>query len=214
RRFPSNCGPVPGTSTTRTAAGVSLRAPTTRASASRRSSGICAIPTCSFPEPCISACVSARNSVVLPELGSPTMPASSATERRLAASLGLPARELLLERRERPVLERLDRALRLAEDRRHLGVREVEDELQRQHLLLLRRQLLDQLEHRLAADRLHRRELRRRLLLARLLRHLLLGLPAAASSEVVHGEVVRDPEEPGRERRRPPLEAADLLEHL
>ena len=31
------------------------------------------------PEPCVSARVSARNSVVLPELGSPTIPTSSAT---------------------------------------------------------------------------------------------------------------------------------------
>src|SRR5205814_298707 len=79
RRLPSSCGPVPGTSTTRTAAGVTLRASTTCATASSRSSGICAIPTCSLPEPCVSARVSARNSVVLPELGSPTIPTSSAT---------------------------------------------------------------------------------------------------------------------------------------
>ena len=112
------------------------------------------------------------------------------------------------------MLERLDRALGLVEDRRHLGVREVEDELQRQHLLLLRREVVDELQHRLAADRLHRLELGRRLLLARRLGHLLLRLPAAARPEVVHREVVRDPEQPGRERRRLPLEAADLLQHL
>ena len=79
RRLPSSCGPVPGTSTTRTAAGVTFLASTVLASCSSRSSGICAIPTCSFPEPCVSARVSARNSVVLPELGSPTIPTSSAT---------------------------------------------------------------------------------------------------------------------------------------
>ena len=30
---------------------------------------------------------------------------------------------------------------------------------------------------------------------------------------MVHRQVVRDPEEPGRERRRPPAELADRLEH-
>src|SRR6478672_7939709 len=79
RRLPSSAGPVPGTSTTRTAAGVILRAPTVAATRSSRSSGICAIPTCSLPEPCVSARVSARKSVVFPELGSPTIPTSSAT---------------------------------------------------------------------------------------------------------------------------------------
>ena len=70
---------MPGTSTTRTAAGVILRAPTFCASASSRGSAICAIPTCSLPEPVASARVSARKSVVFPELGSPTIPISSAT---------------------------------------------------------------------------------------------------------------------------------------
>ncbi len=112
------------------------------------------------------------------------------------------------------MLERLDRALGLVEDRRDVGVREVEDELQRQHLLLLEREVLDQLEHRLAADRLHRLVLGRRLLGVARLRHLLLRLPAAARAEVVHREVVRDPEEPRRERRRLPAEPADRLEHL
>ena len=46
-------------------------------------------------------------------------------------------RELLLQRRERAVLERLDRALGVVEDLRNVGVREVEDELQGQDLLLL-----------------------------------------------------------------------------
>ena len=48
----------------------------------------------------------------------------------------------------------------------------------------------------------------------RRLGHLLLGLPAAGGAEVVHREVVRDPEEPGGERRRAPAELADRLEHL
>src|SRR5579884_2233832 len=208
RRLPSSCGPVPGTSTTRTAAGVTFRAATTCARASRRSSGICAIPTCSLPEPCVSARVSARNSVVFPELGSPTIPASRARR------LGLLALDLPLQRGERAVLQRLDRALGLVEDRRDLGVRQVEDELQRQHLLLLGGELLDQLQHRLPPDRLHRGELRRRLLLPGRLGHVLLGLPAPPRAEVVHREVVRDPEQPGRERSRLPLEAADLLQHL
>jgi hypothetical protein len=53
------------------------------------------------------------------------------------------------------VLERLDRALALLEDRRDLAVREVEHELQRQHLLLLGREALDHLQHALAPDRVH-----------------------------------------------------------
>ena len=113
------------------------------------------------------------------------------------------------------MLERLHGALGLVENRRHLRVREVEDELQRQHLLLLGREVLDELEHRLAPDRSHRLELGRRLrLVRRRLRHLLLRLPAAARAKVIHREVVRDAEEPGGERRRLPAEAPDLLEHL
>src|SRR5919201_2307870 len=112
------------------------------------------------------------------------------------------------------MLQRLDRALGLVEDLRDVCVREVEHELQRQHLLLLGRQLLDHLHHRLAPDRLHRRELGGRLLGAVRLGHLLLGLPPPARAEVVHGEVVRDPEEPGGERRRLPAEPPDRLEHL
>jgi hypothetical protein len=77
------------------------------------------------------------------------------------------------------VLERLDRALGLAEDRRRLGVREVEDELQRQHLLLLAGELVDQLEHRLAADRLERALLGGGRLVGIRLRHLLLGCQRA-----------------------------------
>ena len=42
----------------------------------------------------------------------------------------------------------------------------------------------------------------------------LFGLHAAPGAEVIHREVVRDPEEPRRERRRLPPEAADRLEHL
>src|SRR3954447_14153676 len=100
----------------------------------------------------------------------------------------------LLERDERAVLERLDRALGLAEDRRRLLVRAAEDALQRQHLLLLVRELLDQLEHARPADRLPRFLLGRRLLRSDRFRRLLLRLPATAGAEVVHGEVVRDPE--------------------
>ena len=69
-------------------------------------------------------------------------------------------------------------------------------------------------EHALAADRVHRLVLGGRLRGARRLGHLLLGLPAPVRAEVVHREVVRDPEEPRRERRRLPAEAADRLEHL
>ena len=112
------------------------------------------------------------------------------------------------------MLKRFDRALRLAEDRRRLAVREVEDELQREHLLLLGREVFDQLEHALTPDRLHRLFFRRRLLGRRRLGHLLLGLPTPGGTEVVHRQVVRDPEEPSREGRRLPLEAADRLEHL
>jgi len=39
-------------------------------------------------------------------------------------------------------------------------------------------------------------------------------LPAPPRAEVIDRQVVRDPEEPGRERRRPPAELADRLEHL
>jgi hypothetical protein len=66
------------------------------------------------------------------------------------------------------------------------------DELQREHLLLLVRELLDQLEHALATERLHRLELRGVLLRADRLRHLLLGLHAPAGAEEVHRQVVRD----------------------
>jgi len=55
-------------------------------------------------------------------------------ERHTGPSL---VRDVLLERGERAVLERLDRALRLVEHGRSFQVREVEHELQDQHLLLL-----------------------------------------------------------------------------
>ena len=111
------------------------------------------------------------------------------------------------------MLQRLHRALRFAEDRRDLAVREAEDELERQHLLLLVGEVLDQLEQALAADRVQRLHLGGVLLVADRLRHLLLGLHAARRAEVVHREVVRDPKEPGRERRRLKPELADRLEH-
>src|SRR5581483_1523827 len=119
---------------------------------------------------------------------------------RNTRTLGLlAASELLLQRDECPVLQRLHRALGLAEDGRGLGVREVEDELQRQHLLLVEREVLDQLEHRPAPDCLERASLRRGRLVRRRLRYLAFRLPATRRTEMVHREVVRDPEEPGRE---------------
>src|SRR5262249_1361893 len=205
RRFPSSSGPVPRTSTTRMAAGVTLRGWITAANCGSLGSGMAAIPT----SPVARAPVSAWKSVDFPELGSPTIPTSSAT--RGGSVLG---RELFLERDERAVLEGLDRALGLPEDRRHFAVRQVEHELQRKHLLLLLRQAFDQLEHALAPDRLERRELGGRRGLAGRLGNLLLGLPAARRAEVIHGEVVRDPEEPSGKRRRLPAEALDRLEHL
>src|SRR6059058_3421056 len=208
RRFPSSCAPVPGTSTTRTAAGVIFFAFSTAATGSRRSSGIVAMPTFSFPGTDDPVRVSALKSVVLPELGRPTMPTESAMLRALVIV------ELPLQGGQRPVLERFDRALGLVEDRRGLRVREVEDELQRQHLLLLVRELLDQLQHALPADRLERLLLGRTAVAGIRLGDLLFGLPALVGAEVVHREVVRDPEQPGRERRRTPAELADRLEHL
>src|SRR5919201_4657433 len=98
------------------------------------------------------------------------------------------------------MLERLHGALGLAEDRRRFAVREAEDELERQYLLLLMREVLDQLEHASPADRLERRFLRGALLGSLRLGHVLLGLPALVRAEVVHREVVRDPKEPGRKR--------------
>jgi len=64
----------PETSETLIAAGVTFRALTTSASCCRRGSGIAAMPT----SPCAFAPVRASNSIDLPELGSPTIPTSSA----------------------------------------------------------------------------------------------------------------------------------------
>ena len=75
RRLPSSAGPVPRTSLTRIAAGVTLRASTTSASCWSRGSGIAAMPTSSRA----FVPVRASNSIDLPELGSPTIPTSSAT---------------------------------------------------------------------------------------------------------------------------------------
>ncbi len=72
-----------------------------------------------------------------------------------------------------------------------------EDELQRQHLLLLVREVLDQLEEALPPDRVKCLDLRGVLLVPDGLRDFLLGLHAARRAEVVHREVVRDPKEPG-----------------
>src|SRR5215208_6924343 len=88
-----------------------------------------------------------------------------ALERLLAAV------ELLLERRERAMLERLDRTLGLAEDRRRLAVREVEHELQRQDLLLLTRRLVQQFPPPIPPDRLERALLGRGRVVRGVLRH-------------------------------------------
>src|SRR5438093_6348615 len=116
-----------------------------------------------------------------------TAPAPDAVEAKPYSGLQLllaPV-ELLLQRGKRPMLERLDRPFGLAEDGRRLGVREVEHELQGQHLLLLARELVDQIEHRPASNRLERALLRRGGLVRIGLRHLLLGLPAAVGAEVI-----------------------------
>src|SRR4029453_15212356 len=112
------------------------------------------------------------------------------------------------------MLERLDGALGLVEDRRRLRVREVEDELQREDLLLLVRELPDHLEHALTTDRLERLLLGCAPLTRVRLGDLLPRLPALVRAEMVHREVVRDPEEPGREGRRAPAELAYRLQHL
>src|SRR5580765_434848 len=110
------------------------------------------MPTCSFPTPIASACVNARNRVVEPAFGRPTMPTCTAIGAKprhwLPQQRGLVARllDLLLQRDERAVLKRLHGAVGLAEDRRDFAVPEVEHELERQHLALLRRKLVDQLE--------------------------------------------------------------------
>ncbi len=75
---------MPGTSTTRIAAGVRLREPTSTARRSSRSSAIVAMPTFdlsvtdAYAVISAPAFVSALNSVVLPAFGRPTIPTSSA----------------------------------------------------------------------------------------------------------------------------------------
>src|SRR5215208_1517121 len=143
------------------------------------------MPTCSLPKSGPTpALVSALKSVVFPAAGSPTIPTSSTP---------LVSRDLLLQLRERPVLQRLHGAFRLVQNGRSLAVGEVEDELQGQHLLLLVREVLDQLEHALPPDRRQSILLGRRLRRAFGFGHLLLGLPALRGAEVVHRQVVRDP---------------------
>src|SRR3954452_16765400 len=135
------------------------------------------MPTCSLPKSGPTpALVSTLKSVVFPAAGRPTIPASS---------IFLVLRDLLLQGGESAMLEGLDRALGLFEHGARLAVREVEQELQHQHLLLLEREVLDQLEHALAPDRVKRRVLGRRLGHALRLRHLFLGLPATRRAEVV-----------------------------
>jgi len=158
------------------------------------------MPTFSLPGTDAPVLVSALKSVVLPEFGRPTIPPERARLRLLRWRFGRRC-DLPLQRCQRAVLERLDRTLGLVEDRCRLGVREVEDELQRQHLLLLVRELLDQLQHALPADRLERFLLGRTSLAGIGLGHLLLGLPPLARAKVIHRQVVRDPEKPGREWR-------------
>ncbi len=81
RRPPSSWRPEPGTSTTRTAAGVIFLAETTAATWSSRGSAMAAMPTFSLPETVAyavisaPALVSALKSVVFPAFGSPTIPA-------------------------------------------------------------------------------------------------------------------------------------------
>ena len=111
------------------------------------------------------------------------------------------------------MLQRFHGSFGLTEDRRHLDVGEAVEKLQRQHLALLGRELLDQLEHPGSPDRVERLILRRGLLRPGRLRRLFLRLHAAVRTEVIHCEVVRDPEEPGRERHLSPAEAVDRLEH-
>ena len=77
---------MPGTSTTRIAAGVTFFAWTRAASRSRRSSAMVAMPTFglsvtdAYAVISAPAWVNALNSVVLPLFGSPTIPTSSAIE--------------------------------------------------------------------------------------------------------------------------------------
>src|SRR6476619_1069366 len=138
------------------------------------------MPTCSLPKSGPTpARVSTLKSVVFPAAGRPTIPASS---------MSLVLRELLLQGGESAMLERLHRPFRLLQDRPGFAVREVEQELEHQHLLLLERVLR--------------------------LGHFLLGLPAPRGPEVIHRKVVGDAEEPRRERRRLPAEAPDRLQHL
>ena len=78
-RLPSIAGPVPGTSCTRIAAGVTFRADTTLARASSRASATWAMPTFVLPYSPPPVFVSAVKSVVFPAPGRPTIPTSSAT---------------------------------------------------------------------------------------------------------------------------------------
>src|SRR5439155_190512 len=88
------------------AAAVDVREWTTWASAPSRSSAIGAMPTFVFPYSPPPVLVSAVKSDVFPLPDGPTMPTSSATATKLPL-------ELLLQRDQCPVLQRLDRALGL-----------------------------------------------------------------------------------------------------
>src|SRR5262245_21547841 len=198
----------PGGSTSLTVAGVVFAEPSTSAIGTRRSSGIGATPTCSCPYAVCETPVSAVKSVVFPAPGRPTIPTSSGT-----AQTVLRVHELSLERLERAALERLHGPFGLAEDPRRLRVAEAEHELQREHLALLGRKLLDQPEHPELCDLVERLLLRGRLLIAGRLGHLVLDLHPVPRPEVIHREVVRDSEEPCGEGSRLPAEVADRLEH-
>ena len=100
-----------------------------------RSSAIGAMPTFSF------SLVRRRRAGARERVEERRLAGRSAGRRcRPRAPLTSARAMLLLQRDERPVLERLHGALGLAEDRRRLAVREVEDELQGQHLPLLGRE--------------------------------------------------------------------------
>src|SRR5580765_1816044 len=206
RSSPRTAALRPGGSTSLTVAGVVLAEPSTSAIGSSRSSGIGATPTCSCPYAVCDTPVRAVKSVVFPAPGRPTIPTSSGIAETL-----LRAYELSLESCERAVLKRLDGALGLSEDASGFGVPEPEVELQHEHLALLGRELIDQLDHAELGDRAQRLRFGRRPLVT--LGHLVLGLRPASRAEMVDREVVRDPQQPRGKRSRLPAEAADRLEH-
>src|SRR5262249_58461653 len=117
---------------------------------------------------------------------------------------------LLVQRDERAVLQRLDRSLGLAEDRGRLAVREAEHELQRQHLLLLAREVVDEGEHRLLPDRVERARLRGGRLVGLRLRHLFLRLPAAGNAVELRSWSFFAADKAGSQRRATPTRMSGL----